>query len=323
MNLMLTSYCNRRCPYCFAKSKLTHEKNQANSYLSLENLRIAMDFLKRSKIPHMGLIGGEPTLHPRFTQIVDMLLKEKFNLTIFSNAVFSEGVAKFLQKRLKLQWVMLANINHPETYSSEEWKKVKRGLQLLKFKITLGFNASRANFCGDFLPVLVNKYKLNRVIRLGIANPIVGEENEHISFQNHPRISAAIVRFVETCEKQNVRVNFDCGFTMCSFSDLQLGRLARCGSQFSFRCAETIDANCDLSLWRCFPTANLFNRRLTDFKDMKEIINFYAGKFDAFRRIGSMQKCRDCKYRLRRQCGGGCLAHIIRTFKGLPLSQLK
>ncbi|MDP2941266.1 MAG: radical SAM protein [Candidatus Omnitrophota bacterium] len=315
MNIMLTSYCNRHCPYCFAQAKLTQPgQDYKNSCLSLENLRVVMDFLKRSKVAHVGLIGGEPTLHPQFTKIVDTLLREKFNLKIFSNAVFSAEVAEFLHQRLKQPWAMLVNINAPETYTREEWKKVIRALRLLKQKVSLGFNASRVAFNAGFLPPLVNKYKISRLIRLGIANPIVGIENEHIPLQSHARMSAGIVRFVEACAKQNVWVSFDCGFTLCSFSDRQLGRLVRSGCRFGFHCAETIDVNCDLSLWRCFPTARLVNRRLTDFKDMRGIIDYYARKFTAFRRVGLMPKCRSCVYRRRRQCGGGCLAHIIRTF---------
>ena len=65
-NISLSSRCNLHCPYCFA-----HETMGAGSGdITLENFDAALEFLTRTGPVNIGLIGGEPTLHPHFDEIV-------------------------------------------------------------------------------------------------------------------------------------------------------------------------------------------------------------------------------------------------------------
>ncbi|MFA4889653.1 MAG: radical SAM protein [Candidatus Omnitrophota bacterium] len=314
MNIMLTNFCNRNCPYCFAKDKLRSAALERCSFLSRGNLKIIINFLKKSKMKHLGIIGGEPTLHPQFPKIIDELLRQGFNLKIFSNALFNAQVQQFLFKHRNKPWIMLANINPPDTYRKHEWQRINTALRILHDKVLLGFNISRINFNADFLIPLIKKHHLPRSIRLGVASPIVAEKNEYIAFNDHPRLSSRIVRFAEQCDKENISIRFDCGFALCNFSEQQLGKLFYCNAKFSSSCGEVIDVGPDLSVWRCFPLSAVCNKKLTDFKNLQGISLFYARKFMNFRKIGATQKCRGCRYLARRQCSGGCLAHIMNTF---------
>ena len=82
MNILLTNICNRSCPYCFAKGKLISEKPLLRSYIQLKDLKIIINFLKKSKQNTAGILGGEPTLHPEFKKIITILIKAGFYLKI-------------------------------------------------------------------------------------------------------------------------------------------------------------------------------------------------------------------------------------------------
>ena len=64
MNIAITNYCNLKCPYCFANKFIESEKQS----ITEDQLDKILDFLFYSnlnKYKHkIGIIGGEPTLHP-------------------------------------------------------------------------------------------------------------------------------------------------------------------------------------------------------------------------------------------------------------------
>jgi radical SAM protein with 4Fe4S-binding SPASM domain len=131
---------------------------------------------------------------------------------------------------------------------------------------------------------------------------------------DHKKVSSKIVDFAQKCDRLDIRLGFDCGFTLCSFSNKQLGRLIRYNSALSMACTPTVDVAPDLAVWRCFPTSLLWNRRLTDFGNINEVLNFFNKKFSLFHRVGAREECLRCKYLRRRQCAGGCLGHTLKAF---------
>ncbi len=314
MNIVFTNFCNRNCPYCFAKGKLNSAKNSRDSYINFKNLKIIINFLKKSKETQVGIIGGEPTLHPKFKEAVMMILDEEFHIGIYSNGIIKKDIITFLESIDKNRWIMLLNINQPESYTQKEWSKINRAMKTLNRKITLGFTIYRVNFNMDFIIGLIKKYNLRRIIRVGIANPLWGQDNKYLPMKDYNKLAPKIVKFARKCDDLDISLGFDCGFTLCSFTKKQCGQLFYYNSPLITVCGPVIDVGPDLKLWRCFVTSMIWNRKLTDFKDLQEIYQFYINKFEAFRKVGATNKCFRCKYLNRGQCSGGCLGHSLKSF---------
>ncbi len=71
VNWPLTDMCNYRCSYCFGQSPIN-----VSRFSSLNQIQQAVDNIakiKRSTIM-VTLAGGEPTIHPHFLDLVDMLV---------------------------------------------------------------------------------------------------------------------------------------------------------------------------------------------------------------------------------------------------------
>ena len=68
-NILLTNVCNLQCPYCFA-NYYTHDIAEE---ITLESFKKALDFIASSNNQNekIGLIGGEPTLHTQFGEILE------------------------------------------------------------------------------------------------------------------------------------------------------------------------------------------------------------------------------------------------------------
>ena len=108
-NISITERCNLACPYCFANEFV----NKSYREISEENLRIALEFLLTSKNENInvGIIGGEPTLHPEFSNFINILNHESRikDITVFTNGI---QLAPFLDS-MDDKFGFLINMNHP------------------------------------------------------------------------------------------------------------------------------------------------------------------------------------------------------------------
>lgn len=101
MNILFTNYCNQKCPYCFAESKLESAQSVKKSHMSMDNLKTILDFCKKSGINRFGILGGEPTLHPHFSEAIKMIVDEKISFNIFSNGIIRKKGNLAVFKRSK------------------------------------------------------------------------------------------------------------------------------------------------------------------------------------------------------------------------------
>src|SRR5512141_1013400 len=89
MNILVTTICNRRCPYCFAASRVSNSAAKDSSYITLENFKRALAFGSKME-PVVGILGGEPSLHPEFASLIEQTWAAGFDAKIFTNGVWSE-----------------------------------------------------------------------------------------------------------------------------------------------------------------------------------------------------------------------------------------
>jgi len=72
----VTQTCNMACPVCYANGS-----EQNSSYLSMEKIEEMMDFLQASEHNQAEILqisGGEPTLHPKILDIIQMAKDKNF-----------------------------------------------------------------------------------------------------------------------------------------------------------------------------------------------------------------------------------------------------
>ena len=90
MNIAITNYCNLNCPYCFANKFIDSEKQSLNE----NQLDKILDFLFYSKLNkykyRIGIIGGEPTLHPQFQDIVNKIVSICNKYVLFDDINISQ-----------------------------------------------------------------------------------------------------------------------------------------------------------------------------------------------------------------------------------------
>lgn len=321
-NVLLTQACVRSCPYCFARKHMA--ECSPDDVLAWEDLVYLADLFQRAGERRFSLLGGEPTLHPAFNDMVAYLLARDFTVTVFTSGVMAErtlqeAVAAFgdlAPERLSF----VCNLNDPvQTRSSlAEQEGIKRFLAALGERVAPGFNIYRLDFSLDFLFDLINRYGLRRHIRIGLAHPIVGKRNRHIALRDMDTVIGRLFSFRPQFEAFQVTPGLDCGFPMCRFSDEQLAWLYRyTGGRNEFGCGPVLDIGPDMSVWSCFPLSGIAKRSVYEFDSLPQMYEYYA---DFHRKVkveagGVLPECDTCAVRALDHCKGGCLAHNLNAFE--------
>jgi len=87
ITLIITHRCNQRCEFCFDASNVLAADGRAD--MSMETLARVLRLLRSSTDDpatfNVTLSGGEPTLHPRFLDVVRAVSSAGFPITILTN----------------------------------------------------------------------------------------------------------------------------------------------------------------------------------------------------------------------------------------------
>jgi len=279
-NVLLTNICNQKCPYCFAVDKITREqKHNDLREMSLRDLRTVLDFLERNDERAIRLMGGEPTLHSRFEEIIDYILSRNFTIHIFTNGLFSLPRANFLAKKgqnIKYSF----NINPPSTYSSQRWNQIMKNLEVItRLKNCLiGSVIWQKSLNIDYLIDLANRYPVKAII-LRIANPIIAQKNKYISLSQYPALARNMIREIRKINKNKVRIGFGCGLAENMFSPEEIRLLKKYNvANIKWGCdgnSGRFDISTNLSVFRCFPLSSWQKKNLLDFKNAQEIGKYF------------------------------------------------
>ncbi|MEN6615028.1 MAG: radical SAM protein [Syntrophorhabdus sp.] len=177
-NILLSTRCNRTCPYCFARDEMGNTRSE--TFMSWENLIYLADLHETSGQTNISLLGGEPTLHPQFVDFVAYLLRRNFNVTVFTNGILSKtrllqcehSLTKYDTDRLSF----VCNINDPDQTPApaDHGRKIEEFLSLMGPRTLPGFNIYRLDFRLEFLFDSINRFGMKRHMRLGITHPVPG-----------------------------------------------------------------------------------------------------------------------------------------------------
>jgi MoaA/NifB/PqqE/SkfB family radical SAM enzyme len=313
-NILLTNYCNRNCPYCFAKARVKLGTASGQWEMSQEELETVLKYLGPGR-GLVSLLGGEPTLHSRYSDIVRSLAQRGYDVKLFTNGTTPE-LRQSLPPASRGLFTVILNLNHPDTYTPQEWAQIEANCRCLGGRLGLSFNIFTTPFTWEYLREAIVTWKLGSVIRIGLAQPIHGTPNAFLNEAQMDEACHALVAMAEAAAQDGITLGFDCGFRLCMFSPEQRGTLAECGTRFLFDCKPILDIGPELAVWRCFPFSNEPGVKLTDFGSLREIEEHFERRWAQEQTRGNTPPCRACRNRRTGTCRGGCLSRTLSLARG-------
>jgi MoaA/NifB/PqqE/SkfB family radical SAM enzyme len=316
MNVLLTQVCNRRCSFCFARERLG-----GSPFMSRENLRKVLGFLERSGDRELRLLGGEPTLHPEFRGIVEEALARGFHVHLFTNAMMRAETVDFLAGLPAGAVSLLCNVSPQAEDSPRLKERVRHALERLGPRCQVGITLTAPGEEFSFVADLVDRHRLQRKVRLGIAHPVVGRGNACLEPAAYRGIGRHILALAEGFHRRGITLGFDCGITLCMFEEAEIGRLFMVSEGLKMVCRPILDVGPDLDVWNCFPLSGVLVDHLDRFRNRTEMAAFYERLLRPYRSLGCMPECLECRFLRAGQCTGGCVAHAMTSLRPPPAAK--
>ncbi|MGD1992489.1 MAG: radical SAM protein [Anaerolineae bacterium] len=312
-NLAISTICNQSCPYCFTED---HVRDAGSPFLPVEAFDERLDFLDRSEIDQARLMGGEPTLHPHLPELVARARSRSKSIVLFTNGLMGEQALACLAALPVEDCRVLVNVNQPDDGARLERQRAT--LRRLGQRALLGFNIYRADFEPSFLLSLISDTGCRPTVRLGLAHPCLSGENAHLIPHQYVFVGRKVVRFAQKAAEIGARVEFDCGFVRCMFSDAGLETLRALEADVGWRCNPILDVDVEGQVIHCYPLSQFASLPLTSQTDAAALRAAFAERTQPYRQAGIFPECTTCPIREAEECSGGCLALTMRRFRQDP-----
>lgn len=321
-NLIVSNICNLNCSYCFAREYIGTAKHDSNlNFIPLDSFENHLDFLDRSGIEQVRIIGGEPTLHPEFPELLRAALLREKKIVIFSHGLIPEPALASIESISPENCSVLVNMNasrNGEGLDEREMVIQRDVIKRLGPRALLGYNIYLTNFCLDELLQLIEQAGCQKAIRLGLSHPTLTDKNSFLHPKQYPFVGQKIIAFASVAAEAGIRLEFDCGFVRCMFSDEGIDILRSTGADFGWRCNPILDIGINGKALHCFPLANQIQESINDGWDASGLRESMEAQTDPYRVAGIYPECSSCFVKERGECTGGCLAGTIRRFNHIP-----
>ncbi|MGD1820066.1 MAG: radical SAM protein [Pleomorphochaeta sp.] len=321
-NIMLTKRCNLRCPYCFAEEFV----GKSSDDITLQNLQKAIDFALTNEDEEIGLIGGEPTVHPKFKEILELIINDE---RIQSCILFTNGILvdKFVKQLSHPKFRILINCNSPTDIGEKAFEKTKQNIDLLaneyymKEKITLGINMYKSDFDYDYIFGLLNISDFSS-LRTSVSIPNSKEIVKMTSLEYFKMMKPRVLEFYYKLLDNGVMPFYDCNaIPQCILTPLEYKTLETKIIQNGFEdknllsditsCSPVIDILPDLHMIRCFALSE-YKVKCSDFNNISEARAYFSNYFDSLAYLINVNKeCDECFNNKTMKCTAGCLAFKI------------
>jgi hypothetical protein len=315
VNILIDTNCNQRCEFCFERTAFT-----SHARMTLDEVRTVASFMQENGLRSVGVLGGEPTLHPDLAAIVREFAERSIVVTLFTNGL---GNSSRLEECLGSLDAVLVNCATPAARNGggaslqatlgrlrlEREERRARGGDL---GIDLGITVMDVGQDVSFVLGLAREYEV-RTLRFDLAKPAPDASNRYLDPFKASGVGAWITQFVKQAEAAGVKTSADCPVPLCAFTPDELAYLEKTVIGFRGFCRPPMDVFPGLRLVHCLPLAHVCTPLdLSEVGSMRELRRFFNGvvRSQAWRH-GLPEECRDCDFHHQRRCQGYCPAFGI------------
>ena len=317
-NITISNVCNLKCSYCFASSHMDSVRGTTPAFIDLDTFEKRLDFLDHSNIDQIRLIGGEPTLHPHFEELIDLAQQRHKKLLIFSHGLIPERALRCLASLPAEMCLVLINMNASKSADGPDQRERRQretAVRRLGPRALPGFNIYQPTFQLEPIIDLIRSTGCQPTIRLGLAQPILAGPNAYLHPKHYPMVGSRLVHYAQVAAKSGITLEFDCGFVRCMFSNEGLAILQKTGTDIGWRCNPILDLGIDGHAIHCFPLTGQWQISVKNGVDAAALRQQFSQHAAPYRLAGIYKECSTCQHKLAGNCRGGCLASTIRRFR--------
>tara|TARA_R100000687_G_C6419399_1_gene150239 strand:+ start:90 stop:1049 length:960 start_codon:yes stop_codon:yes gene_type:complete len=302
INLVLTKECAKLCSFCFTGD---YSKGTEMSLDYIDR------FLTRfsSSLSYLNVLGGEPTQHRNFPQIIEKIEEHKINYTLISNLLFSQQTLEFILKNSQGRLGISANgmelfkkgnrfkvfkKNYNALYTA--FKHIPEYSTLLS--LTVDKNSTPESF-KKYISTLKNELESLPFFRIGLDLSNTGIANN--------TLLGDIIRAIQEASPTS-KILFDCQVPPCIFN-YDPNKELYSFQGLSFSCpGPTLDVFYDGSAIHCYQAQKIKINNVFDFYTTRELENELTRQYkEREKTIDILEVCKSCAHYLEKRCASLCM----------------
>lgn len=343
MNLILTSECNKKCSFCFAKEFTSQPEKEIFNFEFLQKIINEMIMIDNGsvKFDQIKLLGGEPTRYPDFIKLMNWLteiVKERISsntpmstVNLISNFLYEdENILKSIKNHIDTgaPFGLLLNVSEMTERQNEIVCSNLLSLMSSNFdntNLSFGFTINKKlsfSYYENILNNLNNKIvSVHRNIktkdkyipihiRLSLTNP----EHNTLRFSDFLKdksiYSKIILDFISWGRQNNMKVRFDCGIYKCLFDEKELSEVLDWSDSFTSGCAgSALDLFPTGDMINCYPTSQI-KTSYFKYNNIIPLCNEVELRHRLLRAEREYpEECKCCKYFMK-GCNGPCSGYL-------------
>lgn len=315
MNIIINTFCNLHCPYCFAADVI--DKYSSYNCMSEESFEEVLSFLKYNNITEVRLIGGEPTIHPKIKIFIEKIIDFGFtDIMIFTNGLFDNDLLNYfkqISKRINIHF--LFNVNEPKLLG-EKYKILTNNLYVLlayAASVNIGINFYSPDQEYEYIVDLAKELD-RKSIRWSLTIPNEKKVNS-ITFINHlNKNKKNLMHFLELCSQAKIIASQDCNaLPICMFDAEDIYKILHIKPDIFVKTScekAVIDIAPDLKISRCFGMSDIENTiTLKDFNRIEDIFSYFEKLDEKYKKIYLFSSCKNCETQKRNNNSCACLKY--------------
>ncbi|TSC91111.1 MAG: molybdenum cofactor biosynthesis enzyme [Parcubacteria group bacterium Licking1014_17] len=228
MWLSIVDYCNNRCLWCYEQCNEVLGRS-----MSLDLVKRICNAMRSVGVKKCIVIGGEPTLHPNFFEVLSEIKECGFTISLVTNGRLiskHEIAEKLSQTRPDFLTISIHGWS-PESYcrltkSKNGFSEVAEGMTLLrkhgvKFEVNITLSKLTAGLTEEILSFL----EANNIKHAGfnLASPSVSAQKTVAEFvPTMQELASQAVSVFKGCLSRGIRPSFLLTLPFCLFGDEEL-----------------------------------------------------------------------------------------------------
>lgn len=331
-NINIIETCNYKCKYCFAEE---FTECGENKMMDLDTFKTALEFVARTQ-DYVGIIGGEPTLHPKFSEIIDEVIKNKAvrRFLVFTNGT---NLYKYIDRLSNTKAGVLVNYNapyeiirqHGEEAGTKLFERTRENViktrKILGDRISVGVNIFDNNTDWSHIVDILKVTGIDDLRISTVAPNVHNRDNFNLTY--YDTYVKSLISLLEQIKDDIKNITFDCSsIPVCVLSKYraELGELDKyytCrGSKLNLyscsSCKPVIDITPDLEAIRCFSMSRYKKIRISDFENVLQISDYFEKEIDGIcYNVKTNFLCENCEFSKKRMCNGGCMSFTLEKAK--------
>jgi len=312
----LTFQCNKNCNYCYTKIQ-----RKANPNITLPQFANLLKWLGEQGIQSVVLTGGEPTQHPQFSQLLQLMRKNDFKVSILTNGIFKSKLLETSDSEIIRSYQIHYML--PDDYTNEEKKILETNLRNIRDKtnqVAIRHNIQATNTPYDHIIDVCTKYDI-KFLSISLLTPNSSGTNFFIHFKELEKFKLHMLNLIQDASENGIKpVHTGTKLPLCLFTREERRILIK-KAQIQWICSagsNTFSLNPDLSVNPCPFFNDIQLPNILQYPTISDVRNVFSDAMEKLKWNDFItEDCKSCIYRIRKMCQGGCL-----TYKFLKNGQM-